>query len=302
MNAAHDGACRCCGVTQACIQRQQPRPAHLVDQSRQAGTRVREKEQNGHDPPSVLERGDDSNPTIGAIWAEPVTRRLLGRATLASTTSRASTGQVQSERVQSLLHFVRWRLGLDIAEQWMAPEESACLIAHARGKKRLAEIGVWEGGTTRRLCEVMASDATIHAIDPYPPGRSGISYQKSHRGRSEVAAVSNGRVVWLRQTGAEAAQNRSVLAAPFDFIFVDGDHTYEGLRQDWEGWSPLVGPGGIVALHDSLLPEGHLDAGSVRYSNEVVVHDPRFETVDEVASLRVLRRVAGARSQMSAIR
>jgi predicted O-methyltransferase YrrM len=199
--------------------------------------------------------------------------------------------------VQSLLHFVRWRLGLDAAEQWMAPEESACLISHARGKKRLAEIGVWEGGTTRRLREVMAPDATIHAIDPYPPGRSGISYQKLIAA-GEVAAVSNGRVVWLRQTGAEAAQNRSVLEAPFDFVFVDGDHTYEGLRRDWEGWSPLVAPGGIVALHDSLLPEGHLDAGSVRYSNEVPAHDPRFETVDEVASLRVLRRLAA--SQLNA--
>ena len=137
----------------------------------------------------------------------------------------------------------------------------------------------------------MAPDATLIAIDPYRPGRSGLNYQK-RIAESEVKAVRNGTVVWLRQTGAAAARAPCVLTAPFDFVFVDGDHSYEGLRQDWEGWSPLVTPDGIIALHDSLLPAGKVDAGSVRYSNEVVVHDPRFEIVDEVFTLRVLRRRA----------
>jgi predicted O-methyltransferase YrrM len=193
--------------------------------------------------------------------------------------------------MQALFHFPKWRFGIAAADHWMMPEECACLLGHAAGKKRLAEIGVWEGGTTRRLREVMARGATLVAIDPYPPGRSGLNYQKIIAA-SEVATVRNGTVVWLRQTGAEAARTSCVLAAPFDFVFVDGNHTYEGLRQDWEDWSPLIEPGGIIALHDSLLPEGKLDAGSVRYSNEVVVHDPRFEIMDEVFTLRVLRRRA----------
>jgi predicted O-methyltransferase YrrM len=137
----------------------------------------------------------------------------------------------------------------------------------------------------------MAPGATLVAVDPFPPGRSGLNYQKVIATR-EVAAVRKGQVVWLRQTSAAAARSPLVRAAPFDFVFVDGDHTYEGLHKDWEGWSPLVEPGGIIALHDSLLPEGHIDAGSVRYSNEVIAHDPRFETVDAVRCLRVLRRRA----------
>lgn len=84
-------------------------------------------------------------------------------------------------------------------------------------------------------------------------------------------------------------------------MLIDGDHTYEGLRTDWEGWSPLIEPGGILALHDSLPVEGKVDAGSIRYSNEVVIHDRRFEVVDEVFTLRVLRRrVADASSIASA--
>ncbi len=38
------------------------------------------------------------------------------------------------------------------------------------------------------------------------------------------------------------------------FIFVDGDHTYEGVRQDIINYFPLLAPGGIMAFHDYLPP------------------------------------------------
>lgn len=37
---------------------------------------------------------------------------------------------------------------------------------------------------------------------------------------------------------------------PIDVLFLDGDHTFEGVATDWDLYSPLVRPGGIVALHD----------------------------------------------------
>lgn len=37
-----------------------------------------------------------------------------------------------------------------------------------------------------------------------------------------------------------------------DFLFIDGDHHYEGVRSDWLMYSPLVRKGGIVAFHDVM--------------------------------------------------
>lgn len=37
---------------------------------------------------------------------------------------------------------------------------------------------------------------------------------------------------------------------PVDFLFIDGDHTEAGVRQDYEFYSPLVRPGGLIAFHD----------------------------------------------------
>jgi predicted O-methyltransferase YrrM len=193
--------------------------------------------------------------------------------------------------MQSLMHFLKWSLGAEPAAAWTRSEERDCLARYAAGKKRLAEIGVWEGATTSRLRSVMASDAILYAIDPYPPGRLGLNYQRLIA-FGEVARVRNGAVVWIRKTGAAAARDAIVTSRPFDFVFVDADHTYEGLRLDWEAWSPLISPRGIVALHDSILAPGNTEPGSARYANEVIVSDRRFETVEAVHSVRVLRRMS----------
>lgn len=41
-----------------------------------------------------------------------------------------------------------------------------------------------------------------------------------------------------------------------DFLFIDGDHSYEGVMADFEHYAPLVRSGGLVVLHDIAgLPE-----------------------------------------------
>lgn len=37
---------------------------------------------------------------------------------------------------------------------------------------------------------------------------------------------------------------------PIDVLFIDGDHTYEGVKDDWENFSPFVKKGGWVVFHD----------------------------------------------------
>jgi len=37
---------------------------------------------------------------------------------------------------------------------------------------------------------------------------------------------------------------------PVDFLFIDGDHTAVGVRQDFEDYRHLVRPGGLIAFHD----------------------------------------------------
>jgi predicted O-methyltransferase YrrM len=191
-----------------------------------------------------------------------------------------------------LTHFLFWNLGLASAETQTTDAERDSLARYASGKKHLAEIGVWHGVTTCRLRRVMAPSGTLVAIDPYPAGRLGFSSQRVIA-RKETSKISTGSVCWVRKTGAQAASHfGSAGSEQFDFVFIDGDHSYEGLREDWLGWSGLVAPSGIVCLHDSRPTTARpiANAGSVRFTREVILQDPRFEVIDEVDSLTVLRR------------
>jgi predicted O-methyltransferase YrrM len=191
--------------------------------------------------------------------------------------------------MQTINHFALWTIGLKKATTQTSDAERNCLARHANGKRRLAEVGVWHGVTTKRLRGAMDSAGVLFAIDPYYRGRLGLSFQKiiAHR---EVGRLDNGKIEWLRMTGAEAAQHLRG-REPLDFVFIDGDHKYEGLRADYEGFLPLVAPGGILALHDSEpCATCPADAGSVRYTREVILKDPTVERVDVVDSLTILRK------------
>lgn len=43
---------------------------------------------------------------------------------------------------------------------------------------------------------------------------------------------------------------------PYDFLFIDGDHSIDGVQQDYDMYAPLVRKGGIVAFHDWGYQEG----------------------------------------------
>lgn len=191
-----------------------------------------------------------------------------------------------------MTHFLLWSLGFAKAEALVTDAERECLARHAAGKKRLVESGVWHGVTTSMLRRVMALDGVLLAVDPYPIGRLGFSAQLiiAHK---EVAKIPSGSVRWLRSTGAQAARDYAASGGqPVDFVFIDGDHSYEGLRGDWEGWSQSVVPGGIVALHDSCSSAVRQidDAGSVIFTREVILRDPHFKLIEIVDTLSVLHR------------
>ncbi len=139
----------------------------------------------------------------------------------------------------------------------------------------------------------MAETGVLYAVDPYPIGRLGFSMQRIIAER-EVGRVKRGKISWIRLRGCEAA-NTVLQGGLVDFIFIDGDHSWEGISSDWRAWSAGLSPGGFIALHDSV--SGGVadisDAGSVRFTREVVACDSRYELVDTVDTLTVWRRRLG---------
>lgn len=206
------------------------------------------------------------------------------------------TGRFDGFRRRPLGHLLLWKLGLAKSETQTTEAERDCLARHASKKKMLAEIGVYHGVTTCRLRKAMDPGGILVAIDPYPKQRLGFSAQRvvAH---GEVSKIKGGTVKWMRTTGAGAARELSADGSQrFDFVFIDGDHSWEGLQADWEGWSKLIAPGGVIGLHDSRsTPSRQIeDTGSVLFTRDVIARDPAFEIVETVDSLTVLQKRYGA--------
>jgi hypothetical protein len=190
------------------------------------------------------------------------------------------------------IHYLNYRLGRARALTETTAAERACLRVYATGKLRLAEIGVFHGVNTRSFREVMDPAATLLAIDPFCRSFFGIrGYGWARRiAHREVEGGRRGQVIWVEKRGEDAPLDPAVQPfLPVDFLFVDGDHSYEGLAGDWGAWKGQVREGGVVALHDSRNRNG---CGSERYTAEVILRDAGFACVEQVDSLTVLRRCA----------
>lgn len=55
-----------------------------------------------------------------------------------------------------------------------------------------------------------------------------------------------------------------------NFLFIDGDHTYEGVKKDFEMYSPLVSKRGFIAFHN-IAPKGtpELTGGVLKFWKEI---------------------------------
>jgi len=123
-------------------------------------------------------------------------------------------------------------------------------------------------------------------IDPHPPGRLGLSFERAIT-RRELSRVSGANVeLWRMDSNAAS----TCWSDDIDLLFIDGDHSWDGIDNDWKRWSGWIREDGVVALHDSQ-PTSIPALDSVRYYREVISCDKRFVEIDVVDSMTVLRRI-----------
>jgi len=117
----------------------------------------------------------------------------------------------------------------------------------------IIEIGTSRGGTLCLFTIVAESDATIISID-MPGGPFGGGYPKWKIPLYESLARESQKIHLVRNDSHNPVvidEVKRILGnKKVDFLFLDGDHSYEGVKRDFEMYSPLVRCGGIIALHD----------------------------------------------------
>lgn len=116
----------------------------------------------------------------------------------------------------------------------------------------VCEIGTALGGTLFLLAQVCAPDALLISID------LGLSFER--RLVHPRFATRKQRIVSIRGDSRDPTILKRVGSLlqghRLDLLFIDGDHSYDGVKADYTHYSPLVRPGGLIVFHDIVQDLG----------------------------------------------
>lgn len=141
--------------------------------------------------------------------------------------------------------------------------------------RAMLEIGTATGGSLLAFTRVCAPDAHVLSVD-LPHGAFGGGYPMWKVPLYKAFATADQRLDLIRGDSHSpqtfAAVEARLAGRPLDFLFIDGDHTYDGVQADFERYKSLVRPGGLIAFHDIAPP--HPDSAAVDDPGDV----PQFWT------------------------
>jgi hypothetical protein len=69
-------------------------------------------------------------------------------------------------------------------------------------------------------------------------------------------APYSGFIVPVRGRSIDVVDQVRRLTSHADLLFIDGDHSYAGVKSDWEAYGPMLKPGSIAVFHDWGWAEG----------------------------------------------
>lgn len=117
--------------------------------------------------------------------------------------------------------------------------------------KTVCEIGTDKGGTLYLWCQASEDDALILSVDL--PSRKRYS-ERRRRLYSQFKKTKHQTLTFLpgdsHSRATEELVKNTLGSRQIDFLFIDGDHTYDGVKQDFLTYSKFVRSGGLIAFHD----------------------------------------------------
>jgi len=142
----------------------------------------------------------------------------------------------------------------------------------------------------------------LYAIDPHSPTNWNDTGSVDSFGliTEHLRKAGVGEFVEIvRKTSNDAAKGWD---RKIDLIFIDGDHSYEGVKADWELFLPHLNEFGVVVFHDTLWdirPDGihnRADMGVPRFVDELRAAGYPVITIDQNFGVSLVQpRIGGVK-------
>jgi len=148
------------------------------------------------------------------------------------------------------------------------------------------EIGTANGGTLFLLSKVSSPQATMISIDLPQGPFGGHLYPSWRESIFQSFAKKEQQIHLLRENSHDDKtlyKIKKILAGrKFDFLFIDGDHSYEGVKKDFEMYRPLLAKDGVIAFHDITPGPKDKVGGVPEFWNEIKSKYDHFQIVENI--------------------
>jgi hypothetical protein len=169
-------------------------------------------------------------------------------------------------------------------------------LVHALRPNVVVELGTQAGLSYFTFCQAVREHGTAsrcYAIDTWAGDEHTGTYDDSVYAKvSEYNQATYSDFSELLRMRFEDAVGRFEVES-IDLLHIDGLHTYDAVRADFESWYPKVAPGGVVLFHD--IRARMMDFGAWKFWDEIAPKFPAF-TFSHGFGLGVLRKPGGGRS------
>jgi len=179
-------------------------------------------------------------------------------------------------------------------EGWLTDKEGELLYnlaKNCKGHGVIIEIGSWKGKSTVWLGKgsQAGKNIKVYAIDPH----TGELHHKRRYGDNiwtfdefKDNIINSGVSDVIEPIVSTSKKAALMINEAVEFIFIDGDHSYELVKKDFECWFPKVIEGGIMAFHDT---NGRY--GPTRLVHEAVFKSKHFKNFNFVDSIMFVSKV-----------
>jgi predicted O-methyltransferase YrrM len=229
-------------------------------------------------------------------WQQSISKRLFWQMHLNDAVQELRSLQTELPTTEMMLSLAYLWRGKGFYESLRLKQNMLELLGLVNALKKLplkrvCEIGTFRGGTLFVWCRIADPEARIYSID-LPGGEFGGGYNERSLPLFQSFCQTGQQLSCLRGSSHDS-KIRDQFASEIgkdklDFLFIDGDHSYEGVKQDFEFYAPFVAPGGAIGFHDIVHRPHQADIEVHRFWNELKSRHRHEEFVEQTDARRAI--------------
>ncbi len=171
----------------------------------------------------------------------------------------------------------------------MDPPEADLLMGYAKKCKiHFVEIGTHKGGSASLISRYLPPGVRLTTIDTFeeasegsfPPQKKPPTYEEAKRTIQKQGETSKVKII--KGYSWEVAE---AWTGEIDMLFIDGDHRYKAVKEDFKSWEPYLIKDGYILMHDVNRYEG------VTRTYEEILRSPRFILEERVITLAAIKKL-----------